>query len=86
MGIAFLNLKQLSNKVVGEGLEMGKILQYAQPHGYHVQKGYISTAVYQIKDVNVMNLINEGCTCWDEEVLRDIFNERGVGRIRRISI
>lgn len=40
-----------------------------------VQNRYITTAVpYQLKDMKVMNIINEGRTCRDEEVLKDIFN------------
>lgn len=51
------------------------------------QNGYITTIVPpQLQGMRVVNLMDEGHTRWDEEVLKDIFNDRDIQLIKQVPI
>lgn len=48
-----------------------------------VDNGYLTTPMpEQLHDINVKNLMDMTCKCWDIEVIDDLFNRRDTALIK----
>ncbi|KAL8157084.1 hypothetical protein AgCh_001976 [Apium graveolens] len=65
---------------------MDKVLRFGTYHGYQAQKMGILQLKCQSTWNRVCNLFVEDRREWDDEVLRDICNERGIDLIKQVHI
>lgn len=81
---AHVIIKRASRRMIGNGDDTEVCTTTWLP--CH-QNGYITSNVpYQLQDMRVVNLMDEGRTRWDEEIFKDIFNDRDIQLIMQVPI